>query len=188
MDLDEILLDAEDRMIKSVADYEGYLKTVRTGQASPEMLEHVHVNIPAYGGVLPLKQVALVAKQDARMLVVKPFDVKTIGDIEKGLFAANVGITPQNDGKLIRLNFPPLSEENRKKQAKSIKDRMEQHKVTLRNVRHDAVKQIKEQKGKPGVSEDAQKQAETDANELIKKFEGQLQSRYEKKEKEIMTV
>jgi ribosome recycling factor len=187
MDLDDVLLDAEDRMDKCVADYAAHLKGVRTGQASTEMVEHVQVDIPAYGGLVPLKQVALAAKADMRMLTIKPFDVKTIKDIEKSLLAANLGLTPMNDGKLIRLNFPPMSEENRKKTIKLIKDRMEQHKVTLRNIRHDALKQLKDLKGK-GISEDAEKKAEASINELIKTHETQLDGHFEKKSKEIMTV
>lgn len=186
MDLDEITLDAEDRMIKCVADYDAHLRSVRTGQASTEMVEHVHVNIAEYGGEVPLRQVALVAKQDLRMLVIKPFNPKTIKELEKGLYAANLGLTPQNDGKVIRLNFPPLSEETRKKQIKTIKDRMEQHKVTLRNVRHDAVKAIKDLKGQ--VGEDDQKKAEEEVNGLTKKYEGQLEAHFDRKSKEIMTV
>jgi len=187
MDMDDILLDAEDRMEKCVNDFNAHLKGVRSGQASPEMLEHVHVEIPAYGGIVPLKQVALVAKADARMLTVKPFDAKTIKEIEKGILAANLGLNPMNDGKLIRLNFPPMSEENRKKTIKLIKDRMEQHKVTIRNIRHDALKQLKELKNQ-GVSEDAEKKAEENVNDLTKGHEGQLDAAFEKKSKEIMTV
>ncbi|HEY3319692.1 MAG TPA: ribosome recycling factor [Planctomycetota bacterium] len=188
MDLDEILLDAEDRMIKCVSDYESHLKTIRTGQAHPEMLEHVTADIPAYGGVVSLKSVALVSKADARMLVIKPFDPKTIKDIEKGIQAANLGMNPMNDGKIIRLNFPPLSEENRKKTIKIIKDRLEQHKITIRNVRHDAIKALKGLKGESGVSEDAEKKSEEDLNSLTHKYEGQLEERFDKKSKEIMTV
>ena len=187
MDIDDVLLEAEDRMDKCVADYAAHLKGVRTGQASTEMVEHVQVDIPAYGGVVALKQVALIAKADMRMLTIKPFDVKTIKDIEKGLQAANLGLTPMNDGKLIRLNFPPMSEENRKKAIKLIKDSMEQHKITLRNIRHDALKQLKDLKSK-GISEDAEKKAEADINELIKTHETQLAEHFEKKSKEIMTV
>jgi ribosome recycling factor len=188
MDLDDVLLEAEDSMDKCVADYEAHLKGVRTGQASVEMVEHVHVDIPAYGGVVPLRQVALITKSDMRMLTIKPFDPKTIKEIEKGILAANLGLTPMNDGKLIRLNFPPMSEENRKKTTKMIKDRMEQHKVTVRNLRHDAIKHIKDMKGKAGVSEDAQKKAEADINELTKAHEAKLEASFEKKSKEIMTV
>lgn len=188
MDIDEILLDAEERMIKSVADYDAHLKGVRTGQASVEMVEHIHVDIPAYGGVVPLKSVAIPSKADARMLVIKPFDPKTIKDIEKGINAANLGLTPQNDGKIIRLNFPPMSEENRKKSVKVIKERLEQHKITIRNIRHDALKHLKELKGASGVSEDAEKKAEESVNELTKQYEGQLETHFEKKSKEIMTV
>jgi ribosome recycling factor len=186
MDVDDILLDAEDRMDKCVADFNAHLKSVRTGQASTEMVEHVHVDIPAYGGVLPLKQVALITRSDVRMLTVKPFDVKTIKDIEKGILAANVGLTPMNDGKVIRLNFPPMTEENRKKTIKLIKDRLEQHKVTIRNIRHEAMKQLKELK--KSISEDAEKKAENDVNELTKTHETQLDASFEKKSKEVMTV
>ncbi|HYF48000.1 MAG TPA: ribosome recycling factor [Planctomycetota bacterium] len=188
MDIDEILLDAEERMIKSVTDFDQHLKGVRSGQASTEMVEHVHVDIPAYGGVVPLNSVALITKADARMLVVKPFDPKTIKEIEKGINAANLGLTPSNDGKIIRLNFPPMSEENRKKTVKLIKERLEQHKVTIRKIRHDALNSLKEIKGKSGVGEDAEKKAEEEVNELTKKHEGMLDAHFEKKSKEVMTV
>lgn len=188
MDIDDILLDSEDRMTKCVADYDAHLKSVRSGQASPEMVEHVHVDIEAYGGIVPLKAVALTTRGDARMLIIKPFDPKTIKEIEKGISAANLGLTPMNDGKIIRLNFPPMSEENRKKTLKIIKDRLEQHKVTIRNIRHEALKHLKEIKGKSGVGEDAEKKAETDVNDLTKQYEGQLDARFEKKSVEIMTV
>lgn len=188
MDLDEILLDAEDRMIKCVADYEAHLKSVRSGQASPEMVEHVHVDIPAYGGSVPLKQVALTTKADARMLAVKPFDPKTIKEIEKAIQSANLGLSVNNDGKLIRLSFPPMSEENRKKQIKLIKDRLEQHKITMRNTRHEALKNLKGLEKAAGFSEDAVKKAEAGVNDLTHKYEHQLDAQFEKKSKEIMTV
>jgi ribosome recycling factor len=188
MDIDEILLDAEDRMIKCVTDYDQHLKSVRTGQANVEMVDHLHVDVPAYGGVVPLKSVASTTKADARMLVIKPFDPKIIKDIEKAINAANMGLTPQNDGKIIRLNFPPMSEENRKKSVKIIKDRLEQHKITIRNVRHDALKSLKDLKGAAGVSEDAEKKAESDVNDLTKQYEGQLEAHFEKRSKDIMTV
>ena len=188
MDIDEILLDSEDRMIKCVTDYEAQLKSVRTGQASTDMVEHVHVDIPAFGGVVPLRQVALITKADARMLVIKPFDIKTVKEIEKGILAANLGLTPNNDGRLIRLNFPALTEETRKRSIKTIKDNMEQHKITIRNVRHEAMKHLKAEEKQPGVSEDMVKNAETEIQELIKKYEAQLETYFAKKSKEILTV
>lgn len=188
MDMDEALLDCEDRMIKTVADYDHFLKGIRTGQASVEILDGIQVDIPAYGGIVPLKSVAVVSKQDARMLIVKPFDPKTIKEIEKALQASDIGITPTNDGKIIRLAFPPLSEERRKQTVKLLKDRLEQHKVALRNIRKDTLKSLSENKGKPGVSEDALKKNEEEVQELIKKFEKQLDDAFEKKSKEVMTV
>jgi ribosome recycling factor len=189
MDIDEILLDAEDRMIKCGADYDAHLKSVRSGQATSETIEHVHVVIPAYGDApLPLKNVALIAKADARMLTVKPFDVKTIKDIDRGMQAANLGLSITNDGKIIRIAFPPMSEENRKKQVKVIKDRLEQHKVTIRNIRHDALKALKGMEKSAGHSEDDVKKAEHDVNELTRQYEGSLDAAFERKSKEIMTV
>jgi ribosome recycling factor len=188
MDMDEVLLECEDRMIKTVADYDHFLKGVRTGQASVEVLDGIQVDIPAYGGSVPLKSVAVLSKQDARMLVIKPFDPKTIKDVEKALQASDVGITPNSDGKIIRLAFPPLSEERRKQTVKLLKERLEQHKVALRNIRKDALKGLGENKGKPGVSEDALKKNEEEVQELIKKYEKQLGDAFEKKSKEVMTV
>ncbi len=186
MDTDDILMESEDLMDKCVADFVARLKNVRTSQASVEMVEHVQENIPDYGGILPIKQIALISKTDARMLTIKPFDAKTIKDIEKGILAANLGLTPLSDGKVIRLNFPAMTEENRKKTVKLIKEYLEQHKISLRNVRHDAIKHLKAiQKN---ISEDIAKKAEADINELIKTHETQLDEHFEKKSKEIMTI
>jgi ribosome recycling factor len=188
MDIDEALLDGEDRMIKTVADYEHFLKGVRTGQASTEILDGIKADIPAYGGPVPLKSVALLTRQDARMLIVKPFDPKTIKEIEKALLASELGITPSNDGKVIRLAFPPLSEERRKQTVKLLKDRLEQHKVAIRNVRKDVMKHIDDNEGQPGVSEDRLKEAKDELQGLVKKYEAQLDGAFEKKSKEVMTV
>ncbi|HLX63556.1 MAG TPA: ribosome recycling factor [Planctomycetota bacterium] len=189
MDIDEILLDTEDRMIKCAADFDAHLKSMRSGQATAETIEHVHVHIPAYGDTpMPLKNVAVIAKADARMLTVKPFDAKTIKELEKGLQAANLGLNIGNDGKIIRVTFPPLSEETRKKQVKSMKDRLEQHKVSIRTIRHDGLKALKGMEKGPGHSEDEVKKAETTVNDLTKEYEGKLDAAFERKSKEIMTV
>lgn len=186
--IDEILFECEERMEKCVSDFDAHMKSVRSGQATPEALEHVQVDIPSYGGMMPLKNVAVINKGDARMLLVKPFDPKTIKEIEKSINAANLGLTLGNDGKIIRINFPPMSEETRKKQVKQIKDRLEQHKISIRQARQDAQKKLKDIKGKSGVGEDAEKKAEADVNELTKKFEAVLEQHFAKKEKEVMTV
>lgn len=189
MDIDDVLLECEDGMDKSTNDFDAYLKTLRSGQATVEAVEHVHVIIPAYGETpMPLKNVAVIAKADARMLTVKPFDVKTIKDIEKGFSVANLGLTIGNDGKIIRVTFPPLSEETRKRQVKQIKDRLEQHKVTIRNIRHEAQKQLKGMEKGAGFSEDDVKKAEHRVNDLTKEYEGKLDAAFEKKSKELMTV
>jgi ribosome recycling factor len=188
MDLDEALLDCEDRMIKTCADYEHFLKSVRTGQASVELLDGIQVDIPAYGGVVPLKSVAVTGRQDARVLTIKPFDPKTLKEIEKGLLASDLGITPASDGKVIRLVFPPLSEERRKQTVKLLKDRLEQHKVALRSVRKDALKQVEENEGAAGVSEDSVKKAKEEVQNLVKKYETELDGHFERKSKEVMTL
>lgn len=188
MDIDDALLEAEDKMIKTCADYEAFLKGVRTGQASTDVFERVHVDIPAYGGIVPLKSVAVISRQDATMVVVKPFDPKTIKEIEKAIAGSDLGITPSNDGKILRCAFPPMSEERRKQTVKAIKERLEQHKISLRNERKDALKLIEENKGKPGVSEDMIEKGKESVQELIKQYEGQLDGSFEKKSKEIMVV
>ncbi len=188
MDIDEALLDCEDRMIKAVADFERYMKGVRTGEASTEIVEGINVDIPAYGGVTNLKSVAVISKQDARMLVIKPFDPNTIKDIDKAIQKSDIGITPNNDGKIIRLAFPPMSEERRQQTVKALKERLEQHKVSIRNVRKDAIKQVDGAKGQSGVSEDNIEAAREEIQSLTKKYESQLDQGYEKKSKQIMTV
>jgi ribosome recycling factor len=188
MDMDEALLDCEDRMIKTVADYEHFLKGIRTGQAAVEILDGIQADIPAFGGMVPLKSVAVVSKHEARLLVIKPFDPKTMREIERALQASDLGITPINDGKVIRLAFPPLSEERRQQTVKLLRDRLEQHKVALRNVRKDTLKHVNENKGKAGVSEDALKQADDEVQRLTKKYEGQLEAALEKKSKEVLTL
>lgn len=188
MDIDEALLEAEDKMIKTCADYDGFLKGVRTGQASVEVFDRVHVDIPAYGGIVPLKSVAVISRQDASMIIIKPFDPKTLKEIEKAISAADLGITPTNDGKILRCAFPAMSEERRKQTVKAIKERLEQHKISLRNERKDALKHIEENKGKAGVSEDAITKGKDDVQALVKQYEGQLDTAFDKKSKEIMTV
>ena len=188
MDLDEAQLDAEDRMIKSAADYEHFLKTQRSGQASPDVLDNIHVDIPAFGGVSPLKSVAVIGKQDAQMLTVKPFDPKTIKDIEKALNAASLGLSINNDGKIIRLAFPPLSEERRKQAVKNLKERLEQHKVTVRNIRKEAIKHVEGNDGKAGVSEDMIAKAKEAINDLTKQYEAQMDAAFDKKSKELMKI
>lgn len=189
MDIDEVLLDTEDKMIKSAADFDSNLKTLRSGQATVESIEHVHVLIQSYGdSPMPLKQVAVIAKGDARMLTVKPFVANTIKDIEKGFSIANLGVNVSNDGKILRVTFPPLSEETRKKQVKQIKERLEQHKVTIRSIRHDAQKALKAMEKGAGFSEDDVKKAEQTVNDMTKEYEAKIDAAFERKSIEIMTV
>ena len=188
MDIDEILLDSEDRMIKCVADYESHLKGVRSGQASVEMVDHVHVDIPAYGGVVPLKSVALTSKADARMLVIKPFDPKTIKEIEKGINAANLGLTPMNDGKIIRLPIPPLTEERRKDLVKKLHGVAENHRVAVRNIRRDGNEAVKKLLKDKKITEDDEKRALDEIQKMTDAHMQRIDQAAKSKEKEILEI
>lgn len=188
MDLDEIQLTAEDEMDQSVAAFDRDLRGIRTSQANTDLLNGVQVDIAAYGGMVPLKQVAVIARQDMRMLIVKPFDPKTIKDIEKAIMASDLGITPSNDGKIIRLAFPPLTEERRKDLTKHCKELLEKYKVSLRSVRQNALKHVEKIDGQPGISEDALKAVKEEIQKQLKAREAKLDEAFEKKSKEVMTV
>lgn len=188
MDCDEILLEVEVEMDSSVTAFERELRGVRTGQASTDLVDGIQVDIPAYGGPLPLKQVAVIARQDPRLLVVKPFEPKTIKDIEKALLASDLGITPNNDGKVIRLNFPSLTEERRRDLLKLCRELREKYKVSLRGLRQGALKQIDKLEGKPGIGEDVLRDAKDEVQKLLKARETKLDEAFEKKSKEVMKV
>lgn len=177
--------EAEAHMKKAIAHLEAELVKIRAGRANPQMLDGIMVDY--YGAPTPLNQVANVQVADARTLSIQPWEKNMLGHIEKAILAANIGITPQNDGTMVRLFLPPLTEERRKELVKKANGEGEHSKVAVRNIRRDAIEHIKKVQ-KDGLSEDAAKDAEKDIQGMTDKFIILIDKHLEAKDKEIMTV
>lgn len=172
-------------MDKALEHLQKELVKVRTGKANPALLEGVMVE--AYGTQMPLNSLAGITVQDARTIVIQPWDKSTIKAIENAIIAANLGITPGNDGDLIRIVMPPLTEERRKELVKAARHMGEETKVSIRNARRDAIEKVKKLE-KEGLPQDAAKQAEDQLTHLAQKFSSKVDEMIAAKEKEIMTV
>jgi ribosome recycling factor len=183
---DELLADAKDRMAKSVESSRGELATVRTGRASPHLLDRIQVDY--YGAQTPLNQLANVAASEARLLTVTPFDKSAVGAIEKAILESDVGLTPSNDGNVIRLAIPPLTEERRRDLAKTARGRAEDAKVAIRNVRRDGKEQIKRSFEADKLPEDMRFEAEEQLQKLTDAHIAKVDAMLQQKEKEIMAV
>jgi ribosome recycling factor len=183
MNLDEISMDAEERMEKALGKLKGDLTGIRTGRANPGMVDSLRVEV--YGSPTPIKAIASVSAPEPQQLVIRPFDPSTIKDIEKGIIASDLGLAPQNDGKVIRLNIPALSGEVRKKMIARTKELTEEAKVAVRNVRRDANKAIDQLEKDKAISEDDSKAAKEEVQELTKKFENQASDLAKAKETEV---
>ena len=179
------LEEAKENMSKAVDHVEQELTKIRAGKASPQMLDGIHVDY--YGSPTPLSQVANVNTPDARTIVVQPWEKSLIPAIEKAITDANLGINPQNDGIVIRLSVPPLTEERRKDLVKKVKAEGEAGKVAIRNIRKDVNEKIKKLQ-KEGVSEDEAKTGESEVQKLTDSFILKVDKHIEVKEKDIMTV
>jgi ribosome recycling factor len=183
---DELLVDAKGRMAKSVESSRGELATVRTGRASPHLLDRIMVDY--YGAQTSLKQLANVSASDARMLTVTPFDKSAIGSIEKAILESDVGLTPSNDGNLIRLGIPEMTEERRRELVKVVNGVAEEGRVAIRNVRRDVMSDLRELKSEGEVGEDDERRAEAalqkQTDEAIAELDGLLKG----KEAEILEV
>jgi ribosome recycling factor len=155
---------------------------IRSGRATPALVDKVMVE--AYGSEMPLSQVATISVPEARTLVIQPYDQNNIGNIERSLHKANLGVSPNNDGKVIRLNMPPLTEERRKDFVKVVKNKAEEAKVSLRQARRDALEDVKKSK----LPEDQEKRAQEQVQKLTEKFTARIEKATEAKEKEIMEV
>lgn len=189
MPYDEIEFEAEDAMEKAVSFLKDEYRGVRTGRASPGLVEHVKIKIASYGDApMDLKALATITTPDASMLLVKPFDPTTLKEIERGLQEADIGINPQSDGKVIRLPVPPLSGERRQQIAGQIKKMAEQQKVVLRNARRDAIQKIDAEKKAGTMPEDDAKRAHDAMDKLTKKYEGMLDEMIQAKTKEVTAV
>ena len=184
-DINTILEDTSSTMNKAISHLESEITKIRAGKANPGMLEGIMVDY--YGNPTPLNQVANVSILDARTISLQPWEKSMLQAIEKGIMAANIGITPQNDGVNIRLFLPPLTEERRRELVKRCNGEGENAKISVRNIRRDAIEQIKKLQ-KDGTSEDACKDAEKETQDSTDKFISLVEKLLAAKEKEIMSV
>ena len=184
--IDELLKDAEGRMTKSVESSRGELATVRTGRASPHLLDRIMVDY--YGAQTPLKQLANVATSDARLLTVTPFDKGSIGAIEKAIQESDVGLTPSNDGNVVRLQIPELTEERRREMVKVVHGVAEEGRVAIRNVRRDVMQDLRELKNEGEVGEDDERRAESALQKQTDDSIAEIDSLLKGKEEEILEV
>ena len=182
MELDDLLLECESRMEESIASMEKRFIKVRAGRANPSMLDGIVVEY--YGVPTPLKQLANISIPEARQLSIKPFDKGILGDIEKAIFEANIGITPNNNGEVIFLVIPALTEDRRKELVKQVKQIAEEAKIALRNIRQDINNDIKKEK----LPEDVEKQGNEEVQELINKYNKKVDDALKIKEQELMTI
>lgn len=186
MSFDDTLLEAEEKFEKALEVLKHDFQRVRTGRASPAMVEHVQVE--AYGTSVPLNQVAGVSVPEPTQLLIKPWDKGTLKDIERALVAADLGMSPQNDGQVIRLNVPALTEERRKQLAAQAKELVEKCKVAMRNARREAIKDIEHQAKEEKLPEDDVKRATDQVTELLKSYEGQAEEQLKRKTEDILTL
>lgn len=178
--------NAEMKMNKAISALNNDFAAIRAGRANPAILDKVTVEY--YGSPTPLAQVGTISVPEPRSIVIQPWDASIVNDIEKAILKSDLGLTPNNDGKCIRLNFPPLTEERRKELAKSISKRGEEAKVAVRGVRRDALEGFKKQKKDGELTEDDLKGLETDIQKLTDKFVKEIDTLVSAKEKEIMEV
>ena len=182
MDYDEILLECETRMEEALNNVEKRFLNVRAGRANPSMLDGITVEY--YGVPTPLKQLANISVPEARQLSIKPFDKGILGDIEKAIYEANLGITPNNNGEVIFLVIPALTEDRRKELVKQVKQIAEEGKIALRNIRQDTNSNIKKEK----LPEDIEKRANEEVQDIINKYNKKVEEVLSKKTDELMTI
>ena len=183
--LGEQLEEAKMMMDEAIEHLERELIKIRTGTASPAMLNGMLVSY--YGAKTPIQQVASIGTADARTLTIKPFDNSAMGDIERAIFEANLGVTPMNDGEMIRINIPPLTTERRQQLAKQVKVEGETAKISIRNARQDAMKAVKDEV-KNGFPEDAGKRKEDEIQGWVTGYNKKVETIVENKEKDVMTL
>ena len=180
--METILLNTEEKMENTISSLETRFTNVRAGRANPNMLDGVSVEY--YGAPTPLKQLANISIPEARQLMIKPFDKSILGGIEKAIFEANLGLTPNNNGECIFLVIPPLTEERRKELVKQVKQMAEEARIALRNIRQDANTGIKNLK----LPEDTEKEGNNEVQELINKYNKVIDEKLKVKEQELMTI
>jgi ribosome recycling factor len=182
----DILKDAESRMHHSVEVLKVDLAGIRTGRANPALVEKLHIEY--YGAETPLMQLAAISVPEPRQLLIKPFDPSSLKSIEKAILSSDLGLNPNNDGKQIRLNLPPLNEERRRELVKHVHNRLEESRVAVRNVRRDAMKDMKDAVNEKLCSEDDHTRGEMDLEKIVEKQMQDIEKAGQVKEAEIMEV
>jgi ribosome recycling factor len=184
MAAEDILMDTDERMEKAVSVFKNALGGIRTGRAHPGLVDSIRVDV--YGSPTPIKQIASVGAPEPTQLVIKPYDTSTAKEIEKAIVASDLGLNPNNDGKLIRINIPALSTDSRKKLVARIKELSEDAKTSIRNVRRDGNKALDQLEKDKELSEDQCKDHKDEVQDLTKKYEGQVVELASAKEAEVM--
>jgi ribosome recycling factor len=184
MSAEEILLDAEERMEKAVDVLKKSLAGIRTGRANPGLVDSLRVDV--YGSPTPIKQIASVGAPEPTQIVIRPYDPSTIKDIEKAIIAGDLGLNPQNDGRIVRINIPPLSTEVRRKLVSRIKELAEEARVAIRNIRRDANKAADAAEKDKTVSEDERDRTKEEVQELTKTYEAKVNEMARIRETEVM--
>ncbi|MBT3322032.1 MAG: ribosome recycling factor [Anaerolineae bacterium] len=184
--LNDIKKDAEQRMKGAVDALGDDLLRIRTGRANPALVEDVKVEY--YGAPTPLQQLASISIPEPRSILIRPFDPSTLKEIERGILASDVGMTPNNDGKVVRLNLPMLTEERRKELVKTVKSRSEDARIAVRNVRRDLIRDLRDYENEKMISEDEQKRGEDELQKATDRFTGLIDKACEKKEAEVLEV
>lgn len=186
MSLDELFLEGEEKMEKAVNQLKKAFASIRTGRANPLVLDKVIVDY--YGAPTPLRQMSQVSVQDGTTLVISPFDKSIMKDIEKALIKAELGVTPNSDGTVIRMVFPPLTEERRKESVKEVKKLGEDAKVAIRNIRRDMTDDLKKLEKEENLPEDAVKDNQNEIQKLTDNYTKNIDTAVAEKEKEVLTV
>ena len=184
--IEEVLSDASSRMGKTIEALKKDLATVRTGRATPALVDSIRVDY--YGAPTPLKQIATISVPEARLLVIQPWDNSTIGEIKKAILKSELGLNPSSDGTFIRLSIPPLSEERRRDLVKVVHRTTEDGRVALRNVRRDALEMLRELEKEKEISQDEQKRAQERLQDITDKFIAEAGKAAEAKEAELLEI
>jgi ribosome recycling factor len=184
MTTDEILFDGEERMEKAVNVFRDELRGLRTGRAAPALVDTIRVEY--YGSPTPLKQLAQISTPDPQQILIRPFDQGCLKDIEKAIRASDLGMSPNNDGKMIRLIVPPMSGEQRQKMVARIKKSAEEAKIAIRNIRRDSNKHFEQAEKAKEMTEDERDQGKDEVQNLTKKYEDKVTELADKKAKEVM--
>ncbi|HWQ11578.1 MAG TPA: ribosome recycling factor [Roseiflexaceae bacterium] len=184
--VNDVLREAESKMKKSADALRQHLATIRTGRASPALVEHLQVEV--YGSTLPLNQLANIQVPDARMLTIQPYDASTLRAIEKAIQNSELGINPTNDGRVIRLAIPPLTEDRRKALVRLVRQQVEESKVAVRNIRREALDDLRQLEHEKLISEDDQRRAQDKLQEMTDRHTRELDHIGQTKEAEVMEI